>query len=308
MSFAPAVADPPPAGDGTPPADGGTPPASTFDIESPETYSNFVQALPEELRSHQMFQETKSLKALADQAINAQRALGSKRLEAPSDSWDDQKWEEFYNNIRPATADDYAIDEKFTFGEGDQAKEFSLDEASVKELKELAHKNGFSQKQAGVLARKLAELQVTSTEQMNAQVQEAIQSSLGALKAEWGDNFSVQVKAATETFEAFAEEIPELKQLMDWSPFVANHPALIKLFAKLSSLAQESTPSFKGVGGQMGGDTIASIQHNIKQLETEHADLLLHKNPAELPMADRKRRERLLEERAALYEKLYAQG
>ncbi|MDV7399015.1 hypothetical protein RZS08_46835, partial [Arthrospira platensis SPKY1] len=104
---------------------------------------------------------------------------------------------DFYNNIRPATADDYVIDEKFTFGEGDQAKEFSLDEESVKELKELSHKNGFNQKQAGALAKKLAELQVTATEQMNAQVQEAIQSSLGALKAEWGENFPVQVKAAT---------------------------------------------------------------------------------------------------------------
>lgn len=252
-----------------------------------------------------MFKETKSLKALADQALNAQRMLGTKRLEAPSEDWDDNKWNEFYDHLRPKTVDDYSVPEKYEFGEGDKKSELVLDDESKGTLKELAHKLGLSQKQFQGLAEKYAETQFTGQAGIQESINEAVTKAIGSVKAEWGDTFDTNMKMAFEAYEAFSEEIPELKELMDWSPYVANHPAMLKLFHKLSGLTQDTGMFKGGMGGGMNDSSVGGIKAQISALETENANLLLHKNPSELPLSDRKRRDQLLETRTKLYEKLY---
>ena len=66
---------------------------STLDFTSEETYGQFLQSLPEELQGNDTLRNTKSVHALADQLVNAQSALGTKRLAVPQEDWGTDEWD-----------------------------------------------------------------------------------------------------------------------------------------------------------------------------------------------------------------------
>ena len=90
--------------------DSATPEPLDFSAEG--TYQQFVSSLPDDLREKNLIKETKSFQSLAEQALNAQSALGKKRLAAPQDDWSDNDWQDFYTSLRPETADGYTALEK----------------------------------------------------------------------------------------------------------------------------------------------------------------------------------------------------
>ena len=73
-------------------------PEASPDVDS---YSQLLQSLPEELQNNPTIQNTKSFDALASQLVNAQSALGNKRLQAPQEDWGDEQWESFNEELRP---------------------------------------------------------------------------------------------------------------------------------------------------------------------------------------------------------------
>ena len=279
-----------------------------LDFASEDTYSQFVASLPEELREKNLFKETKSLSALAEQAINAQSALGKKRLPSPNDDWTDDDWSDFHNQLRPETLDGYVSAEKHSVQlEGQDIKEVTLDEQTVGELRQVAHDLGLTPKQYQGLEAEWAKRQVTSGGALEAQINEAVQAQQVELRKEWGPDFALNHKSANEAFEALAEQVPELRELMDWSPIVANHPATMKLFHTLAPLIQDSGIPSSGAGSGFGQDTVAGIKAQIEQFDAEHGDLLYvtEDKLVTLTPADKAKRERLLAERTGFYQKLY---
>lgn len=81
---------------------------TSFDFASEDSYGQFFQSLPENLQAHDTLKNTKSIHALADQLVNAQSALGTKRLQAPQEDWGAEQWDDFYSNLRPAD-NEYSI-------------------------------------------------------------------------------------------------------------------------------------------------------------------------------------------------------
>ena len=61
-------------------------------VSDESTYSEFYDSLPDELKQHDSLRNTKSLHSLADQLVNAQSALGTKRLQAPQEDWGDDEF------------------------------------------------------------------------------------------------------------------------------------------------------------------------------------------------------------------------
>ena len=92
--------------------------------------------------------QTKDFSSLADQFINAQKTIGRKRLEAPSDEWTDENWNDFYGKLRPEN-DEYAIPEEVKlpaeFPDGTQVPEFA--DETIQELVDFAGEMGLTQRQ-----------------------------------------------------------------------------------------------------------------------------------------------------------------
>lgn len=281
-------------------------PASSMNLEDGELYNQFVGALPEDLRSHQIFKDTKNLKSLAEQTINAQRALGSRRIQVPEENWTDQQWEDFHTHLRPKTPDEYEAPEKFEVTVGEEVKEVDLPEELTEELRQLAHRSGMTNRQFSQVASRLAELTVQGEAEASGQNQKAVQDFANKLKTEWGTDYQIHLRAANETFEALSQEIPELTELVSWSPVVANHPAVLKLFARLAPLLQDSLPERLGQSGSFGEQTAAAIRSELDQINQEHQGLILDKQPTLLPPDRQALRQRILQRRTELYQKLHS--
>jgi hypothetical protein len=302
----------PPVDDPTPPVDDPKPPVDDpapepLDFGSEDVYNQFRESLSDEQKELPIFKETKSLKALADQTVNAQKMLGKQRLPVPSDDWGDNEWDDFYSKLRPETSSDYELPEslELKLSEDGETKEYKFDEETTGQLKEVAHNLGLTKRQANQLAQVWAERTVGAEGSLNEQIASDVKEKVSSLQKEWGDQYEVNHRAANEAYEALVQEIPELAELMEWSPQVANHPAVMKLFNRLSPLVSDL--GLQGGGGDpagFGDQTVAGLKAQIEEIDTQHQQLIMS-DPSEMSMADRQKRERILAQRTALYKKLY---
>jgi hypothetical protein len=298
-----------PVADAAPVSDAAPSAQATYDFESPELYAQFMQSLPEESRERGLFKNTKSIKSLAEQALNSESALGRKRLQAPQDDWGDAEWDEFNTQIRPETADLYKARESVSvFTEGAESTEYEMDPETSDLLKGVAHNLGLPQGAYPKLEQAWAEHNVQANQQLDAQIKEAVHTQNLALQEEWGLDYTANHKSANETFEVLAKQVPELNELVEWSPIVANHPAVMKLFHALAPHVQNLGAPVTGVGGStFNNDSVASVQAQIKDLDAKYGQLINPKDVASLSILDKQKRERILRERTALYQKAYAE-
>ena len=280
-----------------------------LDFSAEGTYQQFVSSLPDDLREKNLIKETKSFQSLAEQALNAQSALGKKRLAAPQDDWADADWQDFYTSLRPETADGYTALEKHSVQlEGEDIREVTLAEDVQSQIKEVAHNIGLTPKQHNALEAEWARRQVLSEGALDGQIQETVQAQMNELRQEWGADFALNHKSANEAFQAFAQQIPELQELMDWSPVVGNHPAVLKLFHTLAPMVGDAGMPNSGAPSSFGQDTVAGIKSQIEEFDREHSELLFmpESKLATLTPSDKARREAYLKQRTSLYQKLYS--
>ena len=282
--------------------------SASLDFSSEDMYSQFRASLPEDQRELPIFKDTKSISSLAEQALNAQKMLGKPKLPVPDESWGDNEWNDFYSKLRPETSSDYEFPEKLELklSEDGDTKEFSFDEDTSNELKTVSHELGLTKRQANQLAEVWAKKSLGSNESLTSQIDGSVKEQVVELQKEWGDQYEVKHRAANEAIETLSSEIPELQQLVEWSPIVANHPAVMKLFERLSPLVSDLGLQGSGNSPSMGfgGETVASIKSEIDSISQDHGELIMS-NPSTLSMADRTRREQLLSKRSALYKKLH---
>jgi hypothetical protein len=279
-----------------------------LDFSSEDIYGQFRASLPEDLREKDLFKNTKSLQSLAEQAVNAQSALGKKRLPVPQEDWKDADWDDFYTQLRPETTDGYTTQEKLslTVEDGGDAKEYTFDEATSTKLKEVAHGLGLTDRQFQGLQKVWAENALQSEGMLDTQISQHVQTLTNELRKDWGNDFNINHRSANEAYAALSSEIPELEELMNWSPIVANHPAVMKLFHRLAPLVKDiGAPSGSHTLG--GSETVAGLKAQIRDFDTEHNELLFVTGDklAALSPADKSKRERLLAKRTELYQKLY---
>lgn len=294
---------------------GATPPTKnqTLDFSSEDTFRQFVSTLPEDIRERDLFKNTKSFESLAKQTLNAQSALGHRRLVAPQADWGDNEWNEFVSNIRPETPDAYKGVEKVSIPiDGEEEKEYTFTESSLADLQNVAHDLGIPERAFPKLQQKWAEYMVKSEQAVHQMTDQAVKAHVDTLREEWGSEYGPKHRAANEAFEVMAQQIPELNDLVSWSPLVSNHPAVMKLFEALSphikDMGMDVSNSSLG-GNNFGQETVASLRSELEDIAINYGHLINvdSSKMATLSPQDKAKRQKILQRRSSIYQKLYSE-
>ncbi len=281
--------------------------SSSLDFSSPEAYQQFVNTLPEDIRGYKAFQETENLPSLANQLVNAQSALGKKRLEAPSADWTDDNWNEFYSHLRPEN-DEYAVADIGELSLPDEladAPHPEIHDDGVQQMVDLAGRMGLTQQQFDIMYQTTVQNLMQSGQQNNQGVDETLKEYKASLSADWQADFDVNLKQSKEAFAALAQDIPELNDIVQ-DPTLANHPGMLKLFHKVAQVSGDSLPSMSNdPANGFGENSAINIRGQIRDIDAQNQELILSE-PSQLKPLDRAKREQLLQKRAELYNKLYS--
>jgi hypothetical protein len=275
---------------------------TSFDFASEDSYGQFFQSLPENLQAHDTLKNTKSIHALADQLVNAQSALGTKRLQAPQEDWGAEQWEEFYSHLRPAD-NEYSVPDELSFEGADKAPE--LAEETVQELVDFSAEMGLNQQQFDKLYERYMGMAVEGNEITAQQVQDTVTNHRQAVQLEWGEKYDANLAEANQAYEALSSEIPELKELIESDPVIANHPAVLKVFHRIAEVSGDALPlAQNNPTSGFASENIHGIKSAIQELDTVNASLIMS-DPSSLSMADRTKRQQVLDQRAKLYSNMY---
>ena len=269
-------------------------------VSDSNPYSSFLEKLPDHLKGNETIANTKSFESLADQLVNAQKALGAKRLQAPQPDWTEKDYNEFYSQLRPEN-DEYAIPE----GVEGLEEVPAIPEEAEQELVDFAGQMGLTQGQFNMLYEQYVKMGVQGQELESQSQQEQVTNYRTELKTEWGEDYEVKVRQANEAYAALSSEIPELRDLVETSGVIANHPAVLKLFNRISEVSGDTLP-LSGNQPQSGfqGETIHNIKSEIAGIDSQYSELIMA-NPSTLSIPDRNKRQQILQQRADLYEKMY---
>jgi hypothetical protein len=267
-------------------------------------WGSLVESLPEELRGNETIKNTKSLESMASQLVNAQSALGTKRIEQPKEDWGDEEWDKWYDNVRPKD-DTYKIPEIAI--EGVEAVP-ELTEESQDELVQFAGEMGLSQRQFNKLYQRYIELGIQGDNITKEQTAATIKEQRQSIQMDWGENYDNNLKQANAAYEALSQEIPEIKDLVEGNAGVANHPAVLKLFHKIADSTRDALPpAANNPASGFANDTVHGVKTAIQELDEQHAQLIMG-DPSSMSMAERTKRQEVLNKRTALYAQLYPSG
>lgn len=219
----------------------------------------FLATLPEDIRSEPSLKSIQDASALAKSYVHAQKLIGTKRLPVPEPTWDEAKWNEFYDQTgRPKTPDDYKVP-------GVKLEEgLSLDEAKIKNVKAQFHKLGLSGKQAeGVLEYYLGTLN-EGVKGSRAASMQSNEAATAELKAEWGDKYEPNLDLAKATIKKFGDQ-----KLLDYleSSGIGNNGQLIRMLSKIGALTLEDSARGGGSDFMVKDSTRASSE--IDNLKTD---------------------------------------
>lgn len=278
---------------------------SSFDFASEEAYGQFFESLPETLQTNDTIRNAKSIHSLADQLVNAQSALGSKRLQAPQEDWGSEEWDAFYDNIRPEGAE-YGIPDEVTIG--DEVVPIDLPDEALQEFVDFSAELGLSQQQFDKLYEAYVGMGVEQQQNAEASIEQSVAEARKSVQLDWGDQYETNLAQANQAYEAMASEIPEIKDLVESDPIVANHPAVLKLFHRISEVSGDTLPVVaNNPASGFGKDNVHNLKAQIAEIDTDNASLIMS-DPSSLNMADRTKRQEILNKRANLYATMYGQG
>ena len=268
--------------------------------ESNDAYQSFYDSLPEELQSNETIRNTKDLESLAGQLVNAQSALGTKRIQAPQEDWGDEEWDGLFDQLRPED-DEYSIPELVA----EDGEEYDMPDEQAQELVDFAAEMGLSQKQFDILYDRYVNLSADGEDQSLQEYESSISELRQAVQLDWGDQYNTNLSLANQAYEAMSSEIPEIKELVESDPMVANHPAVLKLFHRLAEVSGDTLPMAQNnPASGFANENTHGIKAQIAEIDEGNAQLIMS-DPSGLSMRDRSKRQELLEKRANLYNKLY---
>lgn len=190
---------------------------------------NWREGLPESIRAEKCLDPIKSIGALAQSYVHAQKAVGANKIALPNENSSDEEWAAFYRACgRPEKEDGYTTD-KISLPEG-----VTLDEGMLGEFRKYAFEHGFSQKAfeaALSFDAKRAERQLADT---IASAQSEYNGTLAKLKEEYGSNYSTVVAQCNKAMATFGlTEVLRDKGLL-------NNYTIIKALAGIGEKISES--------------------------------------------------------------------
>tara|TARA_R100000742_G_C4256686_1_gene74551 strand:- start:186 stop:1016 length:831 start_codon:yes stop_codon:yes gene_type:complete len=180
---------------------------------------DWKSTLSNDLKNDPTLSNFKDVESLAKTVVHQQKVLGN-RIPIPKT---DEEKVEVYNKLgRPETAEKYEVSIPNDY------KQY-MPEEQVNQFKNVAHKIGLNNEQVNALVEYQKN---TIDHEMNnqpARIDASRKESEKNLKDEWGYDYDKNVAKAKRALSVYGDE--EILQLMNTE--AGNHPAVIKMFARL---------------------------------------------------------------------------
>ena len=194
--------------------------------------SNWRDSLPDELKMDASLLKFNDVPSLAKSYVNAQRLIGADKIALPSEHATDDEWLEVYDKLgRPQDAKNY-----------DLKYEGESDDQLIGAFAETAHGLGLNNKQAQGLLEFYNKLATDSVESMTEAASQATDDGLADLKKEWGRAFDQKAKQAVDASRILLDDREVFDQVkLEDGRMLGDHPAIIKMFAKLAEQLPEDT-------------------------------------------------------------------
>lgn len=245
--------------------------------------------IPAEYKDAPFWGSVTDTKSLVNSFANVQKLIGVEKLPAPKESWTDTEWDGFYSRLRPQTADAYKLPEGINFPKD-----------ALKAMTEESHKLGLTQHQFARLAKSEWEAYQAEHAEANKTMETRMSEFAAKLSTEHGANLKAVVDNANFALTQLND--PELTELFAGDPMLANHPAVVRLLAKVGGSLREDGLRVTGAPVNAGDPrTPGEAQAALKAFEAENGALLFHMNPDRLSPAEQTKRDSLLEKRLRLY-------
>ena len=226
--------------------------------------TDWKSTLPDDIKSEASLATIKSVNDLAKGFVHAQRLVGTDKIEAPSDKWDDAKWGALYDRLgRPKTPDEYKDPEGLTLHPS-----IKVDPVKTKAVRAELHKLGLTSKQQQAIEKlHFKELSdtVSAFESTGVQAKEA---TMAELTQEWRGNTASELEVAKRAVISIGGQ-----GLMDYldSSGMGNHAGFIKAMNKVGKMMMED-PSAKTSGSNALGLTDAtSADQELSRMKTDPA-------------------------------------
>ena len=212
---------------------------------------NFIDTLPEDIRSEASLANIKDVNQLAKGYVHAQRMVGADKIGLPNQHSTDNDWSEIYNKLgRPEAADQYEIS---------YATESESVESLLPGYKEVAHAAGLNNAQAQKLMDWYSNME-QETITSGAAAEENLRSAAEVgLRKEYGLAYDKNLQSANQVFQKyFGEEFATVK-LNDGS-LVGDNPQFIKSLVELSkNFAEDSFEEVQTANAMTPGDAQKEI-------------------------------------------------
>lgn len=242
------------------------------------------QFIPEDIRGEAVFANVKDPQDLAKQFYNAQKVIGRDKIPMPKDESDQEGWDRLFKAVgRPDSPDEYEIPEDL--------KEVQWDEQALKDFKAAFHGAGLSKKQFAIATKKYADYVNAKMQEQQAKTQQKITEGLTALQKEWGPEYSKRMELANGAFQSVADD--DLKELIASNPELANHPSVLKLFAKIGASMQEHDLKLDGKPVGFNPDSPVHAKQKLAEFEEANREIIFDV----MGKYDPKKREEVLAER-----------
>ena len=210
---------------------------------TPETVvTDWKANLSDEIRADKSLENIKDIEGLAKSYVHAQKLVGSDKIPVPNKFATDKDWDAVYEKLgRPADAAGYKYD---------LPEDQKIDEASLKNFSDQAHKLGLLPGQANGMVKFYNEMTAASLQEQDSVAVAAREASTSELKKEWGQAYDQKVSQAANLAQSVgANEL--LNANMADGTKLGDHPVMIKAFAQLAgkmgedSITQSSGPTFQ---------------------------------------------------------------
>lgn len=223
------------------------------DFKGPE-WAKGLEGLDEDILSDPSLQAIKDLSSLTKSYVHAQRKIGEKGVQIPSENASQEEWDTFYQKTGvPLEADKYKKSLELKPGEDAQ-----FDETFNDEFMKKAHELRVHPKQAKEMYQFFNDQAKNSTESFMTQESEKQQQQLDALRDEWGEQAYDQKVKRAEKFLGEAVGKDFLKYLGETG--LGKNAEMVKAFAKMADtyFSEEKLP---------GGDPKTALTKDQAQQE-----------------------------------------
>ncbi len=190
-----------------------------------DNQSDWKSSLPQDLQDEPTLQNFNDVESLAKTVVHQQKVLGNR---IPIPKTDEEKVELYSKLGRPEDPSKYEVNVPDTHSS-------YFNPTSLNNFKEVAHKIGLNNEQVNALV----DYQISEIDGQKGIQEAAIAAGKDEveqkLKQEWGYDYDKNLKAAMRAISVYGDN--DLNELLNTE--VGNHPALVKLFARLGAEVTE---------------------------------------------------------------------